>query len=123
MTRTVKQDRRAPPDPSAESVASATAPAEGFVRPKAEVLAEKALVPGQNLIAPAPNQFTHQVARAQPYYFTGAQPGMAPDGEFSPGTLVVLLLHDGGVYCRVADGRGLYVETEYDSLRKLPRRT
>ena len=119
MKRTVKQDRIAPPESSAESAASATAPAEGFVRPEAEVLAAKALVPGQNLIAPAPNQFTHEVARAQPYYFTGAQSGMAADGEFSAGTKVVLLLHDGGVYCRVADGRGLYVETEYDSLRKL----
>ena len=122
MTRTVKQDRRAPPDPSAESVASAAAQAEGFARPEAEVLAEKALVPGQNLIAPAPNQFTHEVARAQPYYFTGAQPEMTPDGEFLAGTKVVLLLHDGGVYCRVADGRGLYVETEYDSLKKLHQR-
>jgi hypothetical protein len=122
VTRKVKQDRVAPPKSSAESAASAAAPAEGFVRPEAEVLAEKALVPGQNLIAPAPNQFTHEVARAQPYYFTGAQPGMAPDGEFSEGTLVVLLLHDGGVYCRVADGRGLYVETEYDSLKKLHQR-
>jgi len=119
VKRTVKQDRIAPPESSAESAASATAPAEGFVRPEAEVLAAKALVPGQNLIAPAPNQFTHEVARAQPYYFTGAQSGMAADGEFSAGTKVVLLLHDGGVYCRAADGRGLYVETEYDSLRKL----
>ena len=116
MKDTVKQDRIVPPEPSAESPA---AQAEGFVRPEAEVLAEKALVPGRNLIAPAPNQFTHEVARAQPYYFTGAQPGMAPDGEFSAGAKVVLLLYDGGVYCRVADGRGLYVETEYDSLRKL----
>jgi len=115
---TVKQDRIVPPDPSAKAPA---APAEGFARPEAEVLTAKALVPGQNLIAPAPNQFTHEVARAQPYYFTGAQPGMAPDGEFSAGAKVVLLLHDGGVYCRVADGRGLYVETEYESLRKLPR--
>jgi hypothetical protein len=122
VTRKVKQDRLAPSEPSAESVASAAAPAEGFARPEAEVLAEKALIPGPNLIAPAPNQFTHEVARAQPYYFTGAQSGMAPDGEFSAGTLVVLLLHDGGVYCRVADGRGLYVETEYDSLRKLHQR-
>jgi hypothetical protein len=118
----VKQDRILPPDPSAESVASAAAQAEGFLRPEAAVLAEKALVPGRNLIAPAPNQFTHEVARAQPYYFTRAQPEMTPDGEFPAGTEVVLLHYDGGVYCRVADGRGLYVETEYDSLRKLPRR-
>ena len=119
MTRKVKQDRIVPPEPSAEAPA---AQAEGFVRPEAAVLAEKALIPGPNLIAPAPNQFTHELTRAQPYYFTGAQPGMAPDGEFSAGAKVVLLLHDGGATCRVADDRGLYVETEYDSLRKLPRR-
>jgi hypothetical protein len=119
---TVKQDRIVPPEPSAESVASASAQAEGFARPEAEVLTEKALIPGQNLIAPAPNQFTHEVARAQPYYFTGAQSGMAPDGEFPAGAKVVLLHYAGGAYCRVADGRGLYVETEYDSLRKLRRR-
>jgi len=116
---TVKQARIVPPGPSAEAPA---AQAEGFIRPEAAVLAEKALVPGQNLIAPAPNQFTHEVARAQPYYFTGAQSDMTPDGEFSAGALVVLLRYDGGIYCRVADGRGLYVETEYDSLRQLPRR-
>ena len=48
---------------------------------------------------------------------------MAPHGEFSAGTKVVLLLYDGGVYCRVADDQGLYVETEYESLRKLHKRT
>ena len=47
---------------------------------------------------------------------------MAPDGEFAAGTKVVLLLYDGGATCRVADDRGLYVETEYDSLRKLQQR-
>ena len=119
MKGTVKLDRIVPPDPSAEDSA---AQAEGFVRPEAEVLAEKTLIPGRNLIAPAPNQFTHEVARAQPYYFTGAQPEMTPDGEFSAGAKVVLLHYDGGEYCRVADGRGLYVETEYGGLRKLPRR-
>ena len=123
VTRKVKQDRIAPSEPSAESVASAAAQAEGFVRPEAAVLAEKALVPARNLIAPAPNQFTHELIRTQPYYFAGAQPGMAPDGEFAAGTKVVLLLHDGGATCRVADDRGLYVETEYGSLRKLRQRT
>ena len=48
---------------------------------------------------------------------------MPPDGEFPAGAKVVLLLYDGGVTCRVADDRGLYVETEYDSLRKLRQRT
>jgi hypothetical protein len=118
----MKQDRIVPPDPSVESVASAASQTEGFVRPESAVLAEKALIPGRNLITPAPNQFTHELTRAQPYYFTGAQPGMPPDGEFPAGAKVVLLLHEGGATCRVADGRGLYVETEYDSLRKLRRR-
>ncbi|MCU0500378.1 MAG: hypothetical protein MUC51_01195 [Anaerolineae bacterium] len=118
----MKQDRIVPPELSAERAASGAAQAEGFIRPEAEVLAEKTLIPGSNLIAPAPNQFTHEVAGAQPYYFARAQSGMAPDGEFAAGALVVLLRYDGGAYCRVADGRGLYVETEYDGLKQLPRR-
>jgi hypothetical protein len=92
---------------------------KGFVRPKALVLPEKAIVPDKNLISPAPNQFTHKLKRPQPYYFSEAQQGSPPDGEFPSGTKVVLLVYDNGNYCRVADGQGLYVEIEYDSLKKL----
>jgi hypothetical protein len=92
---------------------------EGFVRPKAVVLPENATVPDRNLISPPPNQFTHELTRPQPFYFAAAQQATPPDGQFPAGTKVVLLVYDGGRYCRVADGQGLYVEVEYDSLKKL----
>lgn len=92
---------------------------KGFVRPEAVVLGENAIVPERNLISPAPNQFTHKLTQPQHYYFTGAQKGVPADGQFPTGTKVVLLVYDGGSYCRVADERGLYVEIEYDSLEKL----
>ena len=92
---------------------------EGFVRPRAVVLPENATVPARNLIVPAPNQFTHELTRPQPFSFAGAEQAASPDGEFPAGTKVVLLVYDGGRYCRVADGQGLYVEIEHDSLRAL----
>lgn len=94
----------------------------GFLRPSAVVLSEHAIVPDKNLIFPAPNQFTHEVTRQQPFYFTGAQQAAAPDGQFQVGTKVVLLVYDGGSCCWVADGQGLYVETAFDSLKKIKRR-
>jgi hypothetical protein len=90
-----------------------------FLRPEAVVLGENAMVPDRNIISPAPNQFTHELTRPQSFYFDGAQQGTPANGEFRAGTKVVLLVYDGGNYCRVADERGLYVEIEYDSLRKL----
>jgi hypothetical protein len=90
-----------------------------FIRPKAVVLPDEALVPARNLISPPPNQFTHRLSRAAPYYYAGAQQAARPDGELPADTKVVLLVHDGGRYCRVVDGRGLYVETEYESLEPL----
>lgn len=92
---------------------------KGISRPRASVLPEDAVVPGKNLIDPAPNQFTHQLKQSQAYYFDGAQQGRPPDGEFPAGTKVALLVFDGGAYCRVADEQGLYVETEYENLKKL----
>lgn len=92
---------------------------KGFLRPEAEVLEDKSMIPEQNQISPVPNQFTHEVTRAEPFYYTGAQQGSPPDGEFPKGTKVVLLVyHSGGQYCRVADGRGLYVEIAHASLRR-----
>ena len=100
------------------SIEESKQPTEGFIRPEAEIFDESALVPAANLITPPPNQFTHQLRRAQPFYFNS--PDHKPsDGQLSKGTNVVLLVYDGGKYCRVADGRGLYVEIEYDSLQKL----
>ena len=91
---------------------------KGFVSPEASILDESAIVPDENLISPPPNQFTHELKSSQPYYFSGVQQGRSPDGEFSAGTKVVLLVRDEN-HCRVADGRGLYVEIECDSLKKL----
>jgi hypothetical protein len=90
---------------------------EGFERPKPVVLGENAMVPDKNLISPAPNQFTHELIRAEPFYFTGPQQGTPPDGQFKEGTKVVLLVYNGGSYCRVADGQGLYVEVAYNGLK------
>jgi len=92
---------------------------EGFLRPKATVLPESALIPEKNLISPAPNQFTHRLMREQIYYYDMAREGVPPDGLLPAETKVVLLVHDGGERCRIADGRGLYVEIEYVALRKL----
>jgi hypothetical protein len=92
---------------------------EGFVRPDAVVLGENAMVPDRNIISPAPNQFTHELTRSQPFYFTGAEQATSPNGRFPARTKVVLLRYEGGNYCHVVDGQGLYVEVEYDSLRKL----
>ena len=92
-----------------------------MVRPESMVLSDAALVPERNLIKPPPNQFTHALQRSQPYFYTDAE--SAPNGEFADGTRVVLMVYDGGAYCRVVDGQGLYVETAVGGLRRLrPRR-
>ena len=93
---------------------------KNFIKPKAIVLPDESFVPDENIISPPPNQFTHRLARTQPYYFGGAQQGTAPNGEFPAGTKVVLMTRDGeSSYCRVADGQGLYAEIEFGSLEKL----
>ncbi|HEY6247527.1 MAG TPA: hypothetical protein VIX17_26490 [Pyrinomonadaceae bacterium] len=92
---------------------------KGFTRPKAEVLSGDSIVPDENIISPPPNQFTHKLKRDAPYYFDEPQQGKSANGTFVKGTSVVLLRHDGGSYCRVSDGRGLYVAITYDSLKAL----
>ena len=89
------------------------------IRPKASVLPESALVPDRNLLRPAPNQFTHEVVAEQPYYYIGPHQTAPPEGNFPAGTQVVLLTHDGGPVCRVADGRGVCAATAFDGLRRL----
>ena len=116
MTRKPKGDRTTAPDTTLDH---APGPTEGFVRPDVIVLSGQALIPAGSLIAPAPNQFTHQLTRAQPIYFAGAGQVTELDGELPAATLVVLLVYDGGATCRVVDGQGLYVEVEYDSLKRL----
>ena len=90
-----------------------------MIRPEAVVLGDAAIVPARNLIVPPPNQFTHELRKAQPYYYTTAEGAATPDGQFAAGTRVVLMIYDGGMYCRVVDAQGLYVETAYDGLRAL----
>jgi hypothetical protein len=90
-----------------------------FLRPETKVLPDEAMIPLKNLISPAPNQFTHELTRAQPFHYAGAHVGKTPDGVLPANTKVTLLFHDGGAYCWVADGSGLYVEIEYNALRKL----
>jgi hypothetical protein len=87
-----------------------------FLRPKAEVLPDNAIVPEKNLISPAPNQFTHELTRPEPYYYSSAQ-RRPPDGEFPAGTRVVLVHR--GDRCRVVDGRGIYAEIDCGGLKKL----
>jgi hypothetical protein len=52
-------------------------------------------------------------------YFGSEADSDAPDGQLDAGTKVALLRYDGGARCRVADGRGLYVEISYANLAKL----
>jgi len=92
---------------------------EGFLRPEVTVLGEDALIPTRNLIVPPPNQFTHEVTRPTPYYYNRERADDPPAGQFAEGTRVVLLVYDGGGHCRVVDGHGLYVETEFASLKRL----
>ncbi|MEK6335678.1 MAG: hypothetical protein AABM67_12065 [Acidobacteriota bacterium] len=92
---------------------------KGFTRPKAEVLAEDVIVPDKNIISPPPNQFTHKLRQDEHYYYDDPQQGKPANRKFEKGTKVVLLRHDGGSYCRVSDGRGLYVAITYDSLTPL----
>jgi hypothetical protein len=92
-----------------------------FTRPKAVVLGDTAIVPRGNLIQPPPNQFTHELRKSQAYYYAQAEGAARPDGELSAGTQVVLMIYDGGPYCRVVDGQGLYVETEYENLQPISR--
>ena len=92
---------------------------ERYLRPESLVLGEGSLIPHENQIRPAPNQFTHRLVDAAPFYFGSERDSSAPDGQLEAGTKVVLLNYDGGAQCRVADGRGLYVEVSYRNLATL----
>ena len=82
-------------------------------RPVPKVLDESALVPGDALVKPPPNRFTHELVRDEPFRFGGDD---EPAGTLAAGTPVVLL-RDGPDGCRVVDGRGLYVRVRRESLR------
>ena len=89
---------------------------EHIIRPAVKVLAESAQIPEHNLIRPPPNCFTHQLKFEQPYYLDVPKQSAAATGHFSVGTRVVLMVHDGGTYCRVVDQQGLYVATAFAGL-------
>jgi hypothetical protein len=91
-----------------------------FLRPKASVLPESALIPAANLVQPAPTRFTHALRAAQPYHYSEPAPGQAPDGEFEAGTKLALQGHVVGPWCHVVDGRGLSVVTALAGLVPLP---
>lgn len=90
----------------------------GFLRPKPVVVPARDLVPEASRIVPAPNQFSHVLARRQPYFLDEAGSSRRRGGYFAKGTKVLLLARR-GAYCRVADRRGLYVEVPCDALRPL----
>ena len=90
-----------------------------MIRPKPSVLPASALLPDRNILEPPPNEFTHEVVAEQPYYYVGPHQTAPPEGTFPAGTKVVLLKHDGGSVCRVADGRGVCAATAFDGLRPL----
>ena len=89
-----------------------------MLRPEPVVVPDSALVPSANLIRPPPNQFTHEVRTRQPFFY-GTKAGKDPDGEFMPGTKVVLMVRNKGKMCRVVDARGLYVSTACKGLKLL----
>jgi hypothetical protein len=90
-----------------------------MLRPEPVVLGEEALVPDRNVIDPPPNRFTHELTDDEPYRFDRPETVGEFDGVLPAGTPVALLV-DGPERCRVADGRGLYVEVRRASLRELP---
>jgi hypothetical protein len=92
-----------------------------FIRPPSVELPENSLVPDRNIVSPPPNQFTHVLKRSTPFYLTGIQQGRAPDGELEAGTQVVMMVDNGGAYCRVVDSQGLYAEIAFDALKRIPR--
>lgn len=89
-----------------------------MLRPKVVVLAESAVVPAANQKSP-PTRFTHEVATEQPYYYSRARSDLAPDGQLSAGTKLLLLARGKGPMCRVQDGHGLCVMTAFAGLRPL----
>jgi hypothetical protein len=92
---------------------------KGVLPTRPAVLPNDALEPMHSVV-PAPNRFTHVAIADAPYYFAAPASDAAPaDGHFDAGSRVVLLVHDGGAYCRVVDAHGIYAETRFDLLRKL----
>jgi len=87
------------------------------LRPEMQVLGDVALVSRENVVKPPPTEFTHELSRAQPFYFKRGRE--MPDGEFAAGTRVVLKERIGASDCRVIDEQGLHVITPCKGLRPL----
>lgn len=90
---------------------------EGVLRPDRVVLGADALIPEGNLVRPAPQRFTHELAVDQAYRFDRSGAGR-PDGVLPAGTRVVVE-QPGERWSRVIDDRGLAVEVHTASLRPL----
>lgn len=96
-------------------------PDEGtFLRPEAHVLPRSALVPDENVVRPAPTQFTHELAVDTPFQWDRDPGRIEPDGVLAAGTRVVVAATDGD-RSRVVDGRGLAVDVPQANLREIPR--
>jgi hypothetical protein len=91
---------------------------KGMRRPAMVVVPRSAVVPRRSHVRPAPNCFTHEVRVRQPFTY-GDTAAAAADGEFAPGTKVVLMVRHRGDACRVVDALGRYVRTAYSGLRPL----
>jgi len=65
---------------------------DGMKRPEATVLPDSALIPSNCQISPAPNQFTHEVTRSQPFYASRGTPSGPPTGQFDAGAKVAALV-------------------------------
>ena len=89
-----------------------------FLRPKAKVLPDSALIPKDNQLERPPARFTHKVKTAQPFFYEDSTSSPA-GGSFEAGTRVALLGHGRGPLCRVADASGLSVFTAFDGLAAL----
>jgi len=91
---------------------------KGFIRPKAEVLPESALVPEKNQVNP-PSRITHTTVGILPYYYE--QPTSAatkPDGQLAAGTRVATSAPR-GAWCRVITEKGLAIFVQGDGLKEL----
>jgi|tagenome__1003787_1003787.scaffolds.fasta_scaffold20936914_2 hypothetical protein len=92
---------------------------EGFKSPEMIALPESATIPGTKLISPPPNQFTHVLVQRAVYHFAMPNAESADDGEFEKGTQVLLVRHESGAHCYVADAQGLYVALEFSALQRI----
>ena len=90
-----------------------------MIRPKVQVLSDSAMVPAGNTLVKAPRHFSHKVTRPQPYYFRKPGKATAAAGEFAAGEKLLLLSHDGGEFCRVANANRLSVFTAFATLKPL----